>query len=270
MNYVKIFFFLLATIFVAACASDHKGGEETQSLSPGEAVKGEWIRQGPGGMASLTFKEDNHVEIDMKMDGEVDVVSEYKVNGNRIEITDVEGQTCPGAGKYEITYGKHFIGLDMVMDSCFGRVRAIMGFWTRPDYADIIIDLDDAIKKTSDPELILERARVYVAIGKAPEARADFEAYVKTDSTDAYVFMNLAGTCFPQDIPGVIKNCTRALELNPNDKNSYFMRGLARYDLGQREEACDDIQRAIELGFNFIAPAISSRCNEFWDQEGEE
>ncbi len=142
-----------------------------------------------------------------------------------------------------------------------------MGFWTRPDFADIIVDLDEAIEKTNNPELILERARVYVAIGKAPEAKADFEAYITTDSTDAYVFMNLAGTCFPHDLQGVVENCNKAVALDPTDKNSYFMRGMAKYDLGQREEACDDVQRAIDLGFDFLRPAFESRCNAYWSKD---
>lgn len=269
MKYFKFAPIVFLLIFLAACGNEKNSGE-TNTVDLQKSILGKWVRQAPGAIASLTFKEDNRVEIDMMQDGSIEVTSNYVIDGNALKITDLKGQTCPGSGEYDVKIGTHYLGVDMTLDSCFGRVRTIMGFWTRPNYKDIIIDLDQEIEKTNNPELILERARVYVALGKAPEARADFEAYVKTDSTDAYVFMNLAGTCFPYDFPGVIKYSNKAIELDPEDKNSYFMRGLAKFEMGQQEGGCDDIQRAIDLGFNFIAPAISSQCNEIWEKQNEE
>ena len=249
-------------------ASDENGETGSPGLTR-EYLAGEWIRKGPGPPTSLHFKENGTVEGDLMMDGRVEVMAGFSLKGKQVEILDSEGQTCPGKGIYEVTPGRNYIGFEMVEDTCYGRIRAIMGYWTKPGYEDILIDLDQEIQKNNDPELLLERARVLMAIGKTAEAKASFDAYIKIDSTNAKSYMNRAGTRFPNDLQGVISDCTKAIALDPDDKNAYHMRGIARYQLGRTAEACEDFSSAIQLGYTFLEKTEAAKCAGYWEGKKE-
>ena len=115
--------------------------------------------------------------------------------------------------------------------------------------------------------MFLNRARIYLATGITQQAKDDFDSYLLTDTLDARVYLNRAGTIFPNDLNGVVSDCNKAISLEPNNKNAYFLRGLARYELGEKEQGCEDFSRAIELGFSVLRIAEQERCIEFWDKE---
>ena len=140
-----------------------------------------------------------------------------------------------------------------------------MGFWVRPDFNDLLTKLSNDIARSADPADYLNRARMYMAIGKSAEARQDFNQYINHDPSDSRVFVNRAGTRFPDDLQGVIDDCNKALSLEPDNKNAYFLRGLALYGLGKKEEACGDFYKAIELGFDILKEAEYEKCAEFWE-----
>ena len=50
------------------------------------------------------------------------------------------------------------------------------------------------------------------------------------------------------------------------DKEGLISLGLARYELGEKEQACEDFRKAIELGFSVLRVAEQQRCPEFWDE----
>jgi tetratricopeptide (TPR) repeat protein len=141
-----------------------------------------------------------------------------------------------------------------------------MGFWTRPDFNDFLETLEDEISKSADPELYLTRARIYLATGMTKLAKDDFDKYLLKDTLDARVYVNRAGTRFPNDLNGVIFDCNKAISLDPSDKNAYFLRGMARYELGEKEQGCEDFNRAIELGFSVLRIAEQEKCIDFWDR----
>ena len=63
---------------------------------------------------------------------------------------------------------------------------------------------------------------------------------------------------------GAVEDCDRALALEPDNKNAYFLRGLAFYELGFKEQACSDFYRAIELGFTILKEAEYEKCADYW------
>jgi tetratricopeptide (TPR) repeat protein len=69
----------------------------------------------------------------------------------------------------------------------------------------------------------------------------------------------------PEDLPGVVDDCNKAIALDPENKNAYFLRGLASYGLGKKEEACTDFYRAIELGFTILKEAEHEKCAAYWE-----
>jgi len=61
-------------------------------------------------------------------------------------------------------------------------------------------------------------------------------------------------------------DCNNAISLDPNNKNAYFFRGLARYELGEKEQGCADFRKAIELGFSVLRIAKQERDIGFWEE----
>lgn len=116
------------------------------------------------------------------------------------------------------------------------------------------------------PDDHVERGRVYLALGESTKARSDFDIFINSDSTNARVYLNRAATNFPYALEAVISDCDKALTINPGLKNAYFMRGIALYETGRRQRACDDFERAIELGFAILREAEANRCSEYWDR----
>ncbi len=264
MKFFRTAILVLFILSITSCNYTNKKKEAAGNKITRPDIVGKWVRNGPGPKSGLHFKNDGTVEGDIHRDGQIEVASEYTIDGENIILKDIEGQTCPGKGVYRVVLGKHYVAFDFVEDSCFGRTRATMGFWTRTNHAEILTHLDSALNRETKPELLLERARMNMALGNVEDAQKDFDAYLKIDSTDAWVFMNRAGTKFPHDLHGVIKDCNKAISLDPKDGNSYYMRGIARYQTGQRAEACEDFSRAIELGFSFLKKTESGRCAQFW------
>jgi tetratricopeptide (TPR) repeat protein len=228
-------------------------------------ITGRWVRIGPAGPMALNFKSDGLVEGDFGNDSTIEIVSEYSIRGDHISFSDKEGVACPEPGKYKIHLSKYYLSFDLIEDNCAGRLRTTMGFWVRPDFDDLLTELSDEIASDADPEDFLNRARMYMAIGRSGEARQDLDQYIKHDSSDARVFVNRAGTRFPDDMQGAVEDCSRALALEPDNKNAYFLRGLASYELGQKERACKDFSKAIDLGFVILKEAEYEKCAEYWE-----
>ncbi len=264
---------LIALLALSAGFSASASGPR-QSLavvaSGEDMLEGEWVRFSPMGPISLVFKSDGTVEGDLGRDNSIDIVSEYSLVDGKIIFHDREGVTCPGDGIYKVYFGLHYMAFDLVEDECAGRLKSTMGFWVRPDFEEKIKDLTQQIAARPEPDLYLNRARMYMAIGKSYEAGKDFDCYLSHDSTSARVYVNRAGTRFPTDMEGVIADCNRAIALEPENKNAYFLRGLALFETGLKEEACADFQKAIELGFTILRVAENERCSEFWEAHPSE
>jgi tetratricopeptide (TPR) repeat protein len=255
----NIIYVILALIAGTNFPAQHSAQADREELT------GQWIRIGPAGPIALNFRSDGMVEGDFGNDGTIEIVTEYSTEGNHIIFVDKEGVACPEPGKYKFHINDYYIAFDLIADNCAGRLRSTMGFWVRPDFNDLLTELSDKIVKSSDLENYLNRARIHMAIGNSAEARQDFDKYIAHDSSDARVFVNRAGTRFPDDMEGTIEDCNRALALEPDNKNAYFLRGLASYELGHKEQACRDFYRAIELGFAILKEAEYEKCAEYWE-----
>lgn len=266
MKIKLIFLILLSTgIFLAGNSTKE---QTNQSIAKSEnAIIGKWVRNGHTGPISFEFKENGRLEGDFGNDQTVDVVASYELSGDTIKFIDEEGQMCKGSGQYKVYQTDYYVSFDLIDDECSGRIKTTMGFWTRPDYKDLLKTLDDEISKSPEPELYLNRARIYLATGRTKLAKDDFDNYLLTDTLNARVYVNRAGTRFPNDLKGVVFDCNKAILLDPNNKNAYFLRGLARYELGEKEQGCEDFSKAIELGFSVLRIAEQEKCIDFWDKK---
>lgn len=236
-------------------------------LGAGKLLGEKWVRMTQSGPVGLEFKADGVVVVDFANDGSTDVISGYEFKNDTVRFNDREGEMCSEAGVYMMDGNEYYLSFDLIDDMCNGRIKMTMGFWTRPGFEDLLRELSAKLADSGNPELNLTRARIYLAIGNAASARADFDAYIRHDSTNARAYINRAGTRFPADMHGVVSDCDKAIELEPGNKNAWFLRGLAHYEMGEREKGCEDFTRAIELGFSILQIAEEQRCRELWEEQ---
>lgn len=265
MELKLIFSILLSTGIFYDCNSDKSQINQTITKSENKLI-GKWVRIGQTGPIGFEFKDNGLVEIDFGFDHTIDGIARYELSADTIKFIDKEGQMCEGYGQYKIYQTNYYISFDLIDDECSGRIKTTMGFWTRPYFNDLLKTLDDEISISPEPELFLNRARIYLAAGMTKLAKDDFDKYLSTDTLDARVYVNRAGTRFPNDLNGVVFDCNKAISLDPNNKNAYFLRGLSQYELGEKERGCEDFSKAIELGFSVLRIAEQEKCIDFWDK----
>jgi len=262
----NLIYLALMIAFFHSCNSYKK--QDSQVIAESEnTLVGKWVRIGHTGPISFDFKENGLVEGDFGIDQTIDIVARYELNGDTITFIDEKGKMCQNIGQYKVYQTEYYTSFDLITDDCGGRLKTTMGFWTKPNFKDFIKTLDTKISQSPNPILYLNRARVFMAAGMPQKAKEDFDNYLLTDTLNSRVYINRAGTRFPNDLSGVISDCNKAISLEPDNKNAYFLRGLARYELGEKEQGCEDFSKAIELGFSILRIAEQEKCIDYWDKE---
>jgi tetratricopeptide (TPR) repeat protein len=109
--------------------------------------------------------------------------------------------------------------------------------------------LTQSLGNAKEPSKILtERGKLYYDAGMYPEARADFEAILRSDKDNAEVLVWKgkaeigAGHC-----PDAVKSLTRAVQLNSKIFDAHFYKGIALYEKGDYNEAIKAFGEAIAL-----------------------
>ena len=120
--------------------------------------------------------------------------------------------------------------------------RSVVHLQTAETYDDAIVDAGRAIEL--DPNLA--RAYVYRAAALVDMGHSEY-ARVAVMS----VIMDRPGTAWtlqPEDrVEEAIADATRAIELDPNMPDAYFVRAHAHMDIGQSELAVADFSRVLDL-----------------------
>jgi hypothetical protein len=266
MNVKTILILLLIFLFPG---SKNLCAENNCQKTEKEFIPGKWVRMTQTGPVGLEFNGDGTIEVDFGIDGAVDVVSKYKIQNDTILFNDEKGEMCPEPGIYKLEITDYYAAFDLVDDMCNGRIKMTMGFWTKPNFEELLGELSHKISEIKQPELNLKRARIYLALGKSAEAKIDLDVYLQQNPNDARALINRAGTRFPDDMEGVLHDCNKAIQLEPENKNAWFLRGLAHWELGFKEKACTDFSRAIDLGFSVLRIAEEQRCSEYWNGSKE-
>lgn len=262
MKIESILIFLLIFLFSGnknLCAENDSQNNET------ELIPGKWVRMTQSGPVGMEFLENGTVNVDFGIDGTVEVVSNYKIQNDTIFFTDEKGELCPDPGVYKMKITDYYTAFDLVDDMCNGRIKMTLGFWTKPNFEELLGNLTQKISETENTEWHIIRARINLALGKSLEAKSDLDVYLEQNPNDARALINRAGTRFPDDMKGVVADCNKAIALEPENKNAWFLRGLANWELGHKEKTCNDFSRAIELGFSILRIAEEQRCSEYWD-----
>jgi tetratricopeptide (TPR) repeat protein len=126
-------------------------------------------------------------------------------------------------------------------------------YLTRNDFTTAIRDLDSALKyQQSSEELFLYRGMALTSLKRNKEALDMFTRCIRLKPEDAAAYYNRGRVYYQmKDFRSAVANFDTAVTLKPAFEIAYFNRALAllEIDKSQRQRACDDLARAIELGF---------------------
>jgi len=115
----------------------------------------------------------------------------------------------------------------------------------REDFEKAISMRDDPVKRGTGRDV------VYVGGGEAADWVA--KAYVGRAAVNGK----------RRDYSGVIEDCTRALDLDPECGVALLLRGIAHYNRREVDRAIEDLSRAIEVGSDNMADAYRVRSRAF-------
>lgn len=228
-----------------------------------DIIFGNWYKKGHNSAMKLNLSKQNLATVIVGENGKEKYDADFVIKNDTILFID---RNALDTGAYVIKKSPYYVAFDLINDDRSGRVKKMMGFWVRPHYDKQLRDLTKLIKDSSRTQDYLTRARMYLALGNPKKAQFDLNFYLSIVSTDSRAYLHRAATYFPYDMEHALADCNRALELDSVNKNIYFLRGLALYMIGREEEACNDFNEAIELGFSVLRQAESERCKEFWGQ----
>ena len=108
----------------------------------------------------------------------------------------------------------------------------------------------------------LERGKLLLQHSSSRDkAMADFHHCIYLDPTQNGVF-TIRGTCFfeQRNFAAAIRDFDEALSRNPSDAHAWFNRGIAHYNVGLKDRACSDWERASRLGNEMAYKYISRYC----------
>ena len=263
---------LITFVFFVSLTNCNQSREKTQInqvpiIDSNHLILGNWIRNSHSGFIQFNLKNNGSIHLDFGND-KTEIISSFELNNDTIIVKDIKGAKCQGQGVYKIYLNQYYVAFDLIKDNCSDRIKAMMGFWTRPGYQEMVNEITKKLANSSEPKLNLSRARIYLAVGKVKKAQFDLDIYIDSDTTDARAYINRAATKFPYDFKGIISDCNKAIAIDPQNKNAYFLRGLAKYEMGEEENACADFHKAIQLGFSILKTAEREKCIKVWKKLG--
>ena len=63
-----------------------------------------------------------------------------------------------------------------------------------------------------------------------------------------------------QDYKGAIVDFTDAIKIDPGYAKAYYWRGLSEIKLGEKDNGCNDLKKAKELGYKESEESINKYC----------
>jgi len=248
-----------AALLLAGCAK-----EEVQKprVSDPALVK-TWVKFGsPTKTMTLVLKLDSSFEADFIGDAQIDVWGDYFPVGRRITFVDQGGQqACPAdSGVYRYSVAGHELLLSLIQDACRGRIGPTVGTWTDKG---VLEACNKAIAANpQDVKAYEQRGRIKFILLDHQGALADFEKAIEmsTDYASAYAGRASVKSTFLKDFSGAVDDFGKAIELDPEYQKAYFDRGLMKYYLKDRDGACADWKKSLELGFTQAENVIEQFC----------
>lgn len=136
----------------------------------------------------------------------------------------------------------------------------------RSELTMALLDIDSALKYNrngNNEELFLYRGMALSALKRNKEAIDMFNRCIRMKPTDAGAYYNRGRAYYQmKNFKVAIANFDTAVTLKPSLEIAYFNRALAKMELDKynKRSACDDLGKAIELGFLEALPYLKKYC----------
>jgi hypothetical protein len=251
--------FLGTALLLVACSKETV--EKPVVSDP--AIVGTWIKFGsPTQTMTLTMKSDCTFEADFTGDSQIDVWGDCSPSGGQITFVDVGGQhACgPDSGIYRYHIVEDELTFSLIRDSCRGRTRPTVGTWANKG---ILEDCNKAITANSqDAKVYIRRGKIKFILLDSQGALADFEKAIelKPGYANAYSSRASIKATLLKDYAAALADFDKAISLDPEYDQAYFDRGLVKHYLNDRDGACADWKKALELGLGQAENIIERFC----------
>ncbi len=129
-----------------------------------------------------------------------------------------------------------------------------------------LFDLDSALKYNrsgNNEELFLYRGMTLAALKRNKEAIDMFNRCIRMKPSDASAYYNRGRVYYQMKIYKIaLANFDTAISLKPTLEIAYFNRALAKIEMDKnnKRSACDDLGKAIQLGFMEALPYLKKYC----------
>ncbi|MGH9688404.1 MAG: tetratricopeptide repeat protein [Candidatus Acidiferrales bacterium] len=116
------------------------------------------------------------------------------------------------------------------------------------DYATAAKDYQQYLaKKPDDPIIHFDLGYVYTALGRASDAKSEYQKAVAIDPKMSAAYLNLGLTLLPDDPAGAVDPLQHAADLMPNTARAKFLLGTALDRSGKLDGAITQYQAAEKL-----------------------
>ena len=125
-----------------------------------------------------------------------------------------------------------------------------------------IFDFTSAISVNNKDELAyFNRAKELAKIGMIEQAIDDYSiAIILNPSNIEYYFLRGGLKVGAAEFLGAAADYTKIISLQPDNGNAYYNRGICYANINLKDNACDDLNRAGELGFFEAYEVIRKFC----------
>lgn len=257
------FAILSLLLLVFSCSSKEENGSQADD----PAIVGTWVKTNfDGNWFTLTIESsDTGYRIDFPGDLLDDISGRYSISEGNITFQDVEGsRSCPDmAGNYRYSVKENLLCFSLVEDSCSGRAQIIHGDWMVPNYLDIIKEYGSIISSDStNGDAYYSRGLLRLAARNYKDAFQDLDRAVElgVEHAEAFAKRGLARVMSSRDYRGGLADLDRAIELDPEMGSAYYDRGRIKMELDDKLGACQDWERAFELGYARAEKLMLHHC----------
>ena len=199
--------------------------------------------------------------MDLGNDGSIEQALSFQVVGDTIFVENTHEEACVEKAIYKFVRTDHYVSFELLDGFCFQSFQTLKGYWTRPNYKELLCELIKSKKSQIDSiQNHLECARIYVATNSSILAKANLDLYLEAYPNDIMALLDRAQAKLSFDLNGVIIDANKALNIDYTNQKAWYLKGLAQYNSGLEAEGCADIDTAIEYGLKSLRHFEEKRC----------
>jgi len=130
------------------------------------------------------------------------------------------------------------------------------------DFSGAVEDYDKAIELNPEYYLAFERrADARYALGDFPGVVADLNAVIAVNPQNFFLFSRRGDAKFEmRDLTGAVEDYDRSIALRSDFALNFFKRGMVKIISGLKDEGCQDLHKAHELGYQGAMEQIEKYC----------